>query len=248
MAQSVEHVLGKDEVTGSIPVNSSSMNENKIKIVCEFYAITHKLKNILRTGWKIWEINAERIESVAEHIYGTQMLALAINSEFELGLDMPKVALMLAIHELGETVVGDIPMYGSKISKQEKQKKELEAVQKILGNLNQGKLINDLFIEFEKRETKEARFVYLCDKLEVNFQCKYYEENGNTRFKKEWDNGLQHLWDKGIEKGCKTFAEVWIDRNKTHLLDDPLFASIAEYVAESDIYGTKSKTGKIKAV
>jgi len=212
------------------------MEKNKIKNVCDFYAIAHKLKNTLRCGWKLWEISAERIESVAEHVFGVQMLAIAINSEFNLELDMPKVALMIAIHELGETVIGDIPMYGSKISKQEKQKLELDAITKILAPLNYAKMIKNLYIEFEEMETKEAKFVYLCDKLEVNFQCKFYEETGNTAFKREWKNGLQELFDIGVKNGCKTFAEIWIERNKNHLLNDGLFISIAEYLTENDVF------------
>ena len=82
----------------------------QIKNICDFYATTHRLKNTLRSGWKVWDIDAERFESVAEHIYGTQMLAFAINSEFELGLDLYKVIFMLAFHELAEALVGDIPL------------------------------------------------------------------------------------------------------------------------------------------
>jgi hypothetical protein len=33
-------------------------------------------------------VKSDRLESVAEHIYGTQMLAFVINSEFDLGLDV----------------------------------------------------------------------------------------------------------------------------------------------------------------
>jgi len=139
---------------------------DRIKIVCDFYAITHKLKNILRTGWKVWNIDADRFESVAEHVYGTQMLAVAINAEYDLGLDIAKVALMLAIHEIGEAVIGDLPTVGRNISQEEKNKQELEAVEKILQPLNNSQMIKDAFIEFEQQETKEARFAYFMDKLD----------------------------------------------------------------------------------
>jgi 5'-deoxynucleotidase YfbR-like HD superfamily hydrolase len=56
--------------------------DKKVQNVLEFYKLTNKLKNMVRTGWKQWEVSAERVESVAEHVYSTIMLALAINSEF----------------------------------------------------------------------------------------------------------------------------------------------------------------------
>ena len=56
-----------------------SKEENIIK----YYVICNKLKNVIRTGWLDWHVEAERLESVAEHIYGAQMLAIAIKSEYQ---------------------------------------------------------------------------------------------------------------------------------------------------------------------
>ena len=101
--------------------------------VINYYVLCNKLKNIIRTGWKDWNVNKNRLESVAEHIYGVQMLAIAMKSEYQYDIDIMKVIFMLAIHELGETVIGDLTMF--QISKEEKEKIEHEAVSNILGNL-----------------------------------------------------------------------------------------------------------------
>ena len=45
MAQQVEHVLGKDEVTGSNPVSSSTKNHKVLWFFLYFYALKHKCKN-----------------------------------------------------------------------------------------------------------------------------------------------------------------------------------------------------------
>jgi 5'-deoxynucleotidase YfbR-like HD superfamily hydrolase len=60
------------------------MNDTSSKIteLLKFYLLATKLKDLIRTGWKIWNVERERIESVAEHIYGTCILAIAIDSEF----------------------------------------------------------------------------------------------------------------------------------------------------------------------
>lgn len=88
--------------------------------VIKYYVICNRLKNIIRTGWKNWNVQRERIESIAEHIFGTQMLAIAMKSEYHYDVDIAKVILMLAIHELGETIIGDLTQF--QISKDDKEK------------------------------------------------------------------------------------------------------------------------------
>jgi 5'-deoxynucleotidase YfbR-like HD superfamily hydrolase len=46
--------------------------------VINYYVLCNKLTNVIRTGWKDWNVNRSRLESVAEHIYGVQMLAIAM--------------------------------------------------------------------------------------------------------------------------------------------------------------------------
>jgi len=78
---------------------------SKEENVINYYVLCNKLKNTIRTGWLDWNVKRDRVESVAEHIYGVQMLALAMKSEYEYDIDIMKVIYMLAIHELGETII-----------------------------------------------------------------------------------------------------------------------------------------------
>ena len=64
------------------------MEEQKIRNLLQFYLLATELKDKIRSGWKIWNVNRERVESVAEHIYGTCILAIAIDSEFKLNIDI----------------------------------------------------------------------------------------------------------------------------------------------------------------
>ncbi len=66
------------------------MNE-KINNIIKFYNLATTLKDKIRSGWKLWHVSKERLESVAEHIYGTYILAIAIDSEFEVNIDLNKV-------------------------------------------------------------------------------------------------------------------------------------------------------------
>jgi putative hydrolase of HD superfamily len=72
----------------------------KERKVINYYVLCNKLKNLIRTGWKTWHVHRERLESVAEHIFGVQMLAIAMKSEYEYDIDISKVIMMIAIHEL----------------------------------------------------------------------------------------------------------------------------------------------------
>lgn len=63
---------------------------DKEQSVVEFYVLCNKLKYIIRTGWLEWNIKSDRLESVAEHIYGTQMLAIAMWSEYHYDIDIKK--------------------------------------------------------------------------------------------------------------------------------------------------------------
>ena len=149
---------------------------SKEENVLNYYILCNKLKNVIRTGWLNWNVKRERVESIAEHIFGVQMLAIAMKSEYQYDVDILKVIYMLAIHELGETIIGDLTQF--QISKQEKEKLEHEAVHKILSSLIDGKYIEELFLEFDAHETKEAIFAYQCDKLECDIQCKLYDQEG----------------------------------------------------------------------
>ena len=102
------------------------------KSAINFYLLATKLKYKIRSGWdsKHWNIKSDRLESVAEHIYGTCILAIGLDSEFNLGIDLNKVIKMLVIHELGEVLIPDITPFDG-ITKEEKKQMEHEAFKKV---------------------------------------------------------------------------------------------------------------------
>ena len=70
------------------------MEDNyRARSVVEYYVLCNKLKNIIRTGWKKWNVNRDRLESIAEHIFGVQSLAIAMASQYEYDIDLYKVIL-----------------------------------------------------------------------------------------------------------------------------------------------------------
>lgn len=74
------------------------------------------------------------------------------------------------------------------ISHEEKVRIEHEAVHKILSGLLDGEALENLWLEFDAHETKEAMFAYECDKLECDLQSKLYDEEGCVNLTNQSDN------------------------------------------------------------
>ncbi len=207
-----------------------SKEENVIK----YYVMCNKLKNVIRTGWKNWNVERERVESVAEHIFGVQMLAIAMKSEYEYDIDIMKVVFMLAVHELGEIVIGDLTMF--EISKEEKAKREKEAVHKILCGLLDGKEIENLFTEFDSHSTKEAMFAYQCDKLECDLQSKLYDEEGCVDLNKQESNDLlENELVKKLLSEEKSWSGMWLRFGQTVYPYDDNFKNVSKYALNNSI-------------
>ena len=79
----------------------------KIENAIDFYYKTAQLKEVLRSGPVQWQVEKDVLETIASHVYGTQMLAIALQSEMKLEMDFSKVLLMLALHETEEIIIGD---------------------------------------------------------------------------------------------------------------------------------------------
>lgn len=213
---------------------------SKEQNVINYYVICNKLKNVIRTGWKKWNVQRERIESVAEHIFGVQMLAIAMKSEYQYDVDIMKVILMLAIHEIGETVIGDLTQF--QISKEEKEKLEHEAVHKILDDLLDGNQIEQLFLEFDLHHTKESMFAYQCDKLECDLQSKLYDEEGCVDLEKQDGNDI--MKNKRVQELLKTGASwstMWLKFGQQVYPYDDNFRAVSNYAINNEISKVKQK-------
>jgi putative hydrolases of HD superfamily len=202
--------------------------------VINYYVICNKLKNILRTGWKDWNVKRERIESVAEHIFGVQMLAIAMKSEYQYDINIMKVIFMLAIHELGETIIGDLTQF--QISKEEKIKIEHDAVKKILRGLLEGNQIEELFLEFDSHKTKEAIFAYQCDKLECDLQSKLYDEEGCVDLNHQESNKtINNKLVKQLLKEGNSWSEMWLKFSQSNYPYDDNFVAVSNYALNNNI-------------
>lgn len=209
------------------------MND-KIEIGIRFYKLCTKLKDTIRTGPVIWNAQRERIESVAEHIYGVQMLALSIYYQFGYKLDIMKVIYMLAVHELEEIEIGDLAFFET--TKEEKLNKGKEATNYILKDFLGKDEIALLLDEYNERETEEAKFAYHCDKLECDIQMKLYDQEGCFDLNNQPNNPI--INDSSVRKVLdseKSISNAWIEFDRSKYEDDKNFIEIIEYLKENEI-------------
>ena len=154
------------------------------------------------------------------------MAILGLSNSYD--IDIMKVILMLAVHELGETVIGDLTQFD--ISKEEKEIIEHEAVSKILSAILDGKEIENLFLEFDSHSTKEAMFAYMCDKLECDLQCKLYDEEGCVDLnKQDGNNTLNNKIVHELLASGASWSEMWLKFGQQIYPYDDNFRSISNY-------------------
>ena len=177
------------------------MNDNFRKQI-EFIMEIDKVKNIFRHT-KLFD--GSRNENDAEHSWHLALMALTLSDYANEDIDIAKVVKMVLIHDLVEIDAGDYIIYTDK--KAEKEEKEKEAAERIFGLLpdEQKEELKQLWVEFEKRESAEAKFAAALDRLEPLMQnyhnegdtwCKYkikYEQiiKANEHIKE----GSEKLWE-----------------------------------------------------
>jgi len=192
-------------------LNINQRLEKQLRFIIEI----DKAKNILRKS-KLFDGN--RFENDAEHSWTICIMALLLQEYSNFTIKIEKVIIMLLIHDIVEIDAGDTFLYSSERSN--KQNKEKEAAERIFGLLenDQKEYFIDIWNEFEEKETNEAKFAAVFDRLEPMLQN--YITEGYTWKKhnitynmviknnEHIKNGSREIWefalkllDKAVEKG-----------------------------------------------
>lgn len=199
---------------------------NRSNNIINFYLIANKLKEKIRQGWVEVEINKDRLESVAEHIYGCLIVALGLESEYNLNLDMYKVLKMITLHELEECLMPDFTVR-SNITAQEKIELGKQKVHEAVEGLIKAEEIEILLNEFNAHQTKESIFCYLVDKIECDMQAKVYDLQGAFSYENARKD-LPFYGDRAeeIDKASKTASDFWINYDRPKYEDNEMFKDL----------------------
>lgn len=141
----------------------------------DFFYLASELKRVPRTGWKN-KVGIEHPESVADHSYGTALMAMIFSDIHN--LDTEKILKMALLHDLAESITGDF-MPGE-ISTENKRTAENEAMQEILAKLPENIVIKyqSIWNEYTRADTAESVLLHDIDKLEMAIQAMKYSSEG----------------------------------------------------------------------
>lgn len=197
--------------------------------VLNFYLLANKLKEVVRTGWTEVKIERERVESVADHVYGCFVLTIGLDSEHSLGLNIEKVFKMIIVKELEKVTLSkeftprEYPTY------EERKASAFNTVSEITKGLMKQQELMDLLEEVYQKETKEAKFVDQLLKIESDIQAKIYDLSGDFSL----ENALEDAKYYGEELSneiipqIKNASDGWILYDRKSYTDD-VFKSLSE--------------------
>lgn len=187
------------------------MNKN----IIDFYFNAMNLKNVDREGWK--EVGVSNVESVMDHIGGTLLLAITINSEYKLELDMQKVYEMIAVKEIRKIKKEESVINGTSYNDEGK-------------DLLPSSLVS-IYDEYIKGESREAKFVLMVSKLESDFQAKKYELDGEFTLENAKEDIKNYPEELKAKLGDITKAsEGWLNYDRQYY--DELFMSLSKDIEE----------------
>jgi len=172
--------------------------EQQLKFIVEI----DKVKNIFR---QTYLADGRRKENDAEHSWHIALMAYLLQEYAEEPVDVPKVMLMVLIHDLVEIDAGDTYAYDSEGAKT-KREREVKAAERIFGILpeDQGAYLRELWDEFEEYETADAKYAHLLD----NFQPLLLNDASDGKSWKEHTVQKDQIYKRN-EKIPETSAEVW---------------------------------------
>lgn len=149
---------------------------------------THNLKNISRSGWSLVGIQSHKTESVADHSWGTAIIALFLalfDKNAKSNLDISRILMMSIVHDLPESEISDIPSSGLLKKHKQFQKIKSSLEQRAFGQLLHdfsderiGQVLMRVWKEYVSGETREAKIVRSADILDMLVRARSLENSG----------------------------------------------------------------------
>ncbi|HEX6161242.1 MAG TPA: HD domain-containing protein [Thermoanaerobaculia bacterium] len=154
--------------------------------IVDFILELDKLKGVTR---KTRPLGLERYENSAEHSWQIALLAASLAPYACEPVNVDRVVQMLLVHDIGEIDTGDTMFYAAE-GLAERKSAEAVAVARIFGLLPEAQKsrMMELWLEFERNETPEARLAHAADRampvlLNLAGNGQSWRENGITHEK-----------------------------------------------------------------
>ena len=144
----------------------------------------NRLKTVPRTGWAQKGVAAP--ETVAAHSHGVALVALLLLEMVDTPCDRSDVLAMAVLHDLPESVTGDMPRGASRLLPAGVKR---DALSELVRGLACGDEWRTWQEQYMGNDTPEARLVKDADKLDLLLQSLFYERaTGNRELDDYWDS------------------------------------------------------------
>ncbi|XP_011404693.2 PREDICTED: HD domain-containing protein 2 homolog isoform X2 [Amphimedon queenslandica] len=165
-----------------------------------FFKLCSKLKHLKRTGWV--NHNVKEPETVAGHMYRMSLMSFLFSKDNS--IDYNKCVKMSLVHDLAESIVGDLTP-SCNVSKEEKHQREKDAMVKIseLVPKEVGQELYSLWTDYEECLSPEAVLVHDLDKFDMIFQAYEYETDQGRK------GELQQFFDSTKDIFKSSTVQLW---------------------------------------
>ncbi|HDJ67040.1 MAG TPA: HD domain-containing protein [Nitrososphaeria archaeon] len=166
-------------------------------LIIRLHEYISRLKELRRTGWV--QRGVKDPETVASHSYAVALLTL-ITAELK-GLDALDAVRMALIHDLAESIIGDLTpeMKAGLKDLEERERKFFEDLLKLMPRALAETYL-DAWRRFSKGEDEVSRLVREVDKLERGLQAIKYLKKGYAEVREIYESALNELKDPELKK------------------------------------------------
>ncbi len=151
------------------------MNLKDLKKILKVFLTLQWCKELPRQGFIAMGFKRNEADSVAAHSFSTALLSYFLARQLQkegAKIDPDKVLKMGLMHDIGETIVGDVGTFVKGMAGGVFKDIEKEGVGALVEDLDSKDEIIELISEYNDRKTLEARVVKVADNLDALAQAK----------------------------------------------------------------------------
>lgn len=170
----------------------------------DFLLEVDKMKQIMR---QTHILGRSRQENDAEHSWHLALMAFLLDEHANESVNVLRVMKMVLVHDLVEVDAGDTYAYDAK-GNATKREREVKAADRIFGLLpeDQGKMIRELWDEFEEYETPEAKYAHALDNFQplllnaknggIDWECHSVKKSQILKRNRKTPEGSRMIWNE----------------------------------------------------
>lgn len=166
--------------------------QSKVERIFDFMRVLDKVCLVKRATL----LSDGTIETDSSHSFKLAFMVMLIYPYLKHEYNYSRLLELALVHDIAEAETGDYPKAMQRAHPEIKAKKdaeELAAMQKYCAILDEPmkQKIWDLYQEYEKKQTPEAKLITALDKVDANMQANFYHD-GDIRYWSEYEDGEQY--------------------------------------------------------